>query len=138
MAAELGINEDFLELGKLGTDQQLYIPWMQATYIMVARADALQYLPEGADINALTCDQLTQWGANLQEATGQRMLGFPAGEDGLIHRFFQGFLYPAFTGGVNTHFATPAVAMWHWMQEPGSTSTRSPRTTTSCRSHSAR
>lgn len=118
IAAELGINADYLELGKLGTDQQLYIPWMQATYLMVARADALEHLPEGADINALTWDQFTQWGANLQEATGERLLGFPAGEDGLIHRFFQGFMYPAFTGGVNTHFADQsAVDAWNWLRD---------------------
>ena len=118
LAAELDVNEDFLELGKLGTDQQLYIPWMQATYLMAARADALEYLPEGADINALTWDQITEWGANLQSATGDRLLGFPAGEDGLIHRLFQGFLYPAFTGGVNTHFADQsAVDMWDWLKD---------------------
>ena len=39
-----------LDLGKVGTDQQLYIPWMQATYIMVARTEALDYLPDGARV----------------------------------------------------------------------------------------
>jgi len=118
LAAELDVNADYLELGKLGTDQQLYIPWMQATYLMAARKEALEHLPEGADLNALTWDQLTQWGANLQEATGERLLGFPAGEDGLIHRFFQGFMYPAFTGGVNTHFADQsAVDGWNWLRD---------------------
>ena len=39
--ADLGINEDFLELGKLGTDTQYWIPWMQATYIMVARNEGM-------------------------------------------------------------------------------------------------
>jgi multiple sugar transport system substrate-binding protein len=116
LAAELDVNPGLLELGKLGTDQQLYIPWMQATYVMAARVDALEQLPEGADINALTWDQLAQWGANLQAATGERLLGFPAGADGLIHRFFQGYLYPAFTGGVNTHFADQAgIDMWTWL-----------------------
>lgn len=116
--ADLGINEDYLELGRLGTDQQLYIPWMQATYIMVARTEALDYLPDGADINALTWDQLTEWGANIESETGERRLGFPAGEDGLLHRFFQGYAYPAFTGGVNTTFSGDAAnAMWTWMQD---------------------
>jgi multiple sugar transport system substrate-binding protein len=115
--ADLGISEDYLELGKLGTDRQLYIPWMQATYIMVARSEAIEYLPAGADINALTWDQLSEWGANITTATGDRKLGFPAGPDGLLHRFFQGHAYPAFTGGVNTTFATDdAVAMWTWMK----------------------
>ena len=116
--ADLGINEDYLELGKLGTDQQLYIPWMQATYIMVARNEALEFLPDGADINSLTWEQLTEWGANIEAETGERRLGFPAGEDGLLHRFFQGYAYPAFTGGVNTTFTGDAAnEMWTWMQD---------------------
>lgn len=116
LAAELDVAPAFMELGKLGTDQQLYIPWMQASYIMVARADALEHLPEGADINAITWDQVAEWGANLQAATGERLLGFPFGEDGLRHRLFQGFLYPAFTGRVNNEFATqPGVDMWNWL-----------------------
>jgi multiple sugar transport system substrate-binding protein len=116
--ADVEINPDFMELGMLGTDQQLYIPWMQATYIMAARSEALEYLPDGADINELTYEQLTEWGANIFEATGERKLGFPAGEMGLLHRFFQGYAYPAFTGGVNTTFANEdAVAMWTWLQD---------------------
>jgi multiple sugar transport system substrate-binding protein len=113
-----GLNEEYVELGKLGGDQQLFVPWMQATYIMAARREALDHLPEGADINALTWDQITEWGANIQEATGERALGFPAGEDGLWHRFFQGYGYPAFTGGVNTTFASPeAIEFWTWLTE---------------------
>jgi multiple sugar transport system substrate-binding protein len=116
--ADLGINEDYLELGKLGTDTQYYIPWMQATYIMVARNEALEYLPDGADINSLTWQQLTEWGANIEAETGERRLGFPAGEDGLWHRWFQGYGYPAFTGGVNTTFTSAdAVEMWNWLSE---------------------
>lgn len=116
LAAELDVAPAFLELGKLGTDEQLYIPWMQATYIMAARADALEHLPEGADLNALTWDQVRDWGANLQEATGERLLGFPFGEDGLRHRLLQGYLYPSFTGRVNNEFATqPGVDMWEWL-----------------------
>ncbi len=116
--ADLGINEDYLELGKLGTDTQYYIPWMQATYIMVARNEALDYLPDGADINALTWDQITEWGANIAEGEGTRALGFPAGPDGLWHRWFQGYGYPAFTGGVNTTFAgDSAVEMWNWLSD---------------------
>ena len=116
--SEIGINEDYLELGRLGGDQQLYIPWMQATYIMAARQEAMEFLPEGADINAMTWDQITEWGANIMEATGERKLGFPAGEDGLWHRFFQGYGYPAFTGGVNTTFAgDSALDFWGWLTE---------------------
>lgn len=105
--------ESFVELAKYGGDTQYFIPWMQATYIMAAHRQALEYLPEGADLNALTYDQLRQWGANIQQATGDRRLGFPAGPQGLMHRFFQGYLYPSFTGGVVTRFRSDdAVAMW--------------------------
>jgi multiple sugar transport system substrate-binding protein len=119
LVPEVGdVNAEYLELGKLGTEEQLYIPWMQATYIMAARQEAMEYLPDGADINALTWQQITEWGANIQAATGERRLGFPAGEDGLWHRFFQGYAYPAFTGGVNTTFASSqAEEMWTWLKD---------------------
>jgi multiple sugar transport system substrate-binding protein len=121
LAAELaahGIPETFLELGRLGTDRQIYIPWMQATYIMAARVEALDYLPDGADLNNLTWEQITEWGRNIMDETGQARLGFPAGEDGLLHRFFQGYGYPSFTGGVNTTFRSQAaVEMWEWLQD---------------------
>jgi multiple sugar transport system substrate-binding protein len=116
--AGLGIPESFLELGRLGTDQQIYIPWMQATYIMAARSEALDYLPDGADLDALTWEQITEWGRNIAEETGEPRLGFPAGEGGLWHRFFQGYGYPSFTGGVNTTFSSPAaIEMWEWLEE---------------------
>lgn len=116
LAAELDIAPAFLELGKLGTDEQLYIPWMQATYIMAASQEALEYLPEGADLNSLTWEQVAEWGANMLDATGERLLGFPFGEDGLRHRLLQGYLYPSFTGRVNNEFATQeGVDMWNWM-----------------------
>ena len=41
-----GIPDPLLTLGKFGTAHQLYIPWMQASYIMVANKAALPYLPE--------------------------------------------------------------------------------------------
>jgi len=113
-----GLNAGMVEAGKLGTGKQMFIPWMQATYIMVANKQALPFLPEGADINALTYDQLAQWGANIQAKTGKRMLGFPAGPTGLMHRFFEGYLYPSYTGGVVTTFKSPeAVAMWTKFRE---------------------
>ena len=108
-----GIPEPLLTLGKFGTAHQLYIPWMQASYIMVANKAALPYLPAGADINALSYDQLAAWASRLQQETGQRLLGFPAGPQGLMHRFFEGFLYPSYTGGVVVSFRSEAAeAMW--------------------------
>ena len=118
LAAEVDVAPAFMELGKLGTDEQLYIPMMVATYIMAARNEAFEYLPEGADPMALTWDQVAEWGANMQEATGERLLGFPFGEDGLRHRLFQGYMYPSFTGRVNNEFATqPGVDMWNWLND---------------------
>lgn len=102
--ASRGFAPDLLAMGKLGTANQMYIPWMQATYFMVANKKALPYLPAGTDINALTFDQLRAWGEAIQQATGKRLVGFPAGPNGLMHRFFQGFLLPSYTGGVVTTF----------------------------------
>jgi multiple sugar transport system substrate-binding protein len=124
------VNAEYMELGKLGTDQQLFIPWMQNTYIMAARPEALEFLPDGADINALTWQQVSDWGAAIFAATGDKKLGFPAGPDGLWHRFFQGFAYPSFTGGLNTTFASDeAVTMWNWLSDTWSTSVN-PQSTT--------
>lgn len=112
-ARERGIPEAMMALGKLGTDKQMYIPWMQATYIMAAKKEALQYLPGGADINALNYAQLKEWAKNIQDKTGKRALGFPAGPKGLMPRFFQGYLYPSYTGGVVATFkSADAEAMW--------------------------
>jgi multiple sugar transport system substrate-binding protein len=108
-----GIPDPFLTLGKLGTAHQLYIPWTQANYIMVANKAALPYLPGGADINALSYDQLAAWASTVEQQTGKRLLGFPAGPQGLMHRFFEGFLYPSYTGGVVVPFRSEAAeAMW--------------------------
>ncbi|SFR12072.1 ABC transporter substrate-binding protein [Poseidonocella sedimentorum] len=108
----------FNSLAQLGTDQLQYIPWMQASYIMAASKEALEYLPEGADIDALTYDELIAWTANVEEATGEKKFGFPAGPKGLKHRFFQGYLYPSYTDGVVRTFASPeAVTAWEKFRE---------------------
>ncbi len=112
LAAE-GMPQSLLDLGKLGKSSQQYIPWMQATYVMAAKKEALQYLPAGADINALTYDQLIEWGKNMQDATGQPQIGFPAGPKGLMSRYFEGYFYPSFTGGVVRTFKNAdAAAGW--------------------------
>lgn len=131
IVSEVGdINADYLELGKLGSDKQYYIPWMQNTYIMAARPEAMDYLPDGADLNALTWQQVSDWAAAVATGEGEKKLGFPAGPDGLWHRFFQGYAYPAFTGGVNTTFASDdAVTMWTWLADTWSESVN-PQSTT--------
>lgn len=108
----------FNDLAKLGTDSMQYVPWMQASYIMAANKEALQYLPEGADIDALTYDQLIAWAANVHEGVGEPKFGFPAGPKGLKHRFFQGYLYPSYTNGVVRTFASDeAVTAWEKFAE---------------------
>lgn len=108
-----GFSDTFVNLGKLGGDSQKYVPWMQATYIMAASAKAMPHLPSGADIQALSYAELKQWAKNIHDATGEKKLGFPAGPKGLMHRFFQGYLYPSYTDGVVRSFKNAdAVAMW--------------------------
>jgi multiple sugar transport system substrate-binding protein len=87
-------------LGKLGGKSQRFIPLMTNTFQMAANKKALQYLPKGANINALTYDQLTAWGKAMKEATGESKIGFPAGPRGLMHRYFQASFYPSHTGGI--------------------------------------
>jgi multiple sugar transport system substrate-binding protein len=51
LSADRELVGSFLETGLLGTQDYLYyIPWMQATYIMAANVEALDYLPDGMDI----------------------------------------------------------------------------------------
>lgn len=129
--SDLGVSassDTFNSLAMLGTDSMQYVPWMQASYVMAANREALPYLPEGADINALSYDELIQWAANVHEATGEPRFGFPAGPNGLKHRFFQGYLYPSYTDGVVRTFASDAaVGAWEAFRElwshtnPGST-----------------
>ena len=111
--ADRGIPAGLMTLAKLGTDKLMYIPWMQATYVMVVRKDALAHLPAGADVNALTYPQLAAWGKTIQEKTGQRRVGFPAGPKGLFARFLQGNLYPSYTASmVSEYRSAEAEAMW--------------------------
>lgn len=118
--ADRGFVPEFLDLAKYGGESVYYIPWMQASYIMCAHRDALEHLPEGLTEDNLstdlTYDQLLAWGQALNDNIGP-VLGFPGGEDGLIHRFFQGYAYPSFTGGLNTTFTSDAaVTMWEWFR----------------------
>jgi multiple sugar transport system substrate-binding protein len=102
-----------MELGRLGTEEQKYIPWMQATYVMAANVKALEHLPEGVELETMTYDQLVAWMQALAEATGGPKFGFPAGPQGLKHRFFQGYFLPSYTGSMVTEFRSDeAVAAW--------------------------
>jgi multiple sugar transport system substrate-binding protein len=111
------INPEYIRLGKLGTNRQLYVPWMQATYVVAANKRAIQYLPSGVRATGITYGQYMQWAKNIQRGVGQARVGFPAGANGLIHRFFQGYLVPSFTGGVVTTYKSAlAVNGWNYMR----------------------
>lgn len=110
-------SQALVDAGAEGSRQN-YIPWLQAVYTFAAHRDALQHLPSGADINNLNYDQFIEWGRNLNTATGQNQIGFPAGDGGLMHRFIHGYIYPAYTGSVVTEFrSADAVAMWEKFRE---------------------
>lgn len=107
--SEYDVNDAYVQLGRMGTDDfQYYVPWMQATFTMAANVESLEYLPEGADINALTWAQLAEWGQNMLDATGEAKIGLPVA--GLIHRFMQGYMFPSFTGGMVTGFNSEGAA----------------------------
>lgn len=113
--AAAGVAEDLLELGRLGTDQLWYVPWVQASYVVAVNQEAMEYLPDGADVESLSYDDYLQWAQNTAEQSGAPRFGFPAGEEGLMHRFLQGYLVPSFTGGVVTTFDDPAP--WEYLAE---------------------
>jgi multiple sugar transport system substrate-binding protein len=111
-------SETLLKLCRLNGKDIYYLPWMQASFVMVANKKALPYLPEGADLNVLSYDQLLQWVKNITANTGKKALGFPAGGKGLMHRFFQGYLYPSFTASTLLKFRSPdARAMWSYFKD---------------------
>ncbi|HYU82787.1 MAG TPA: ABC transporter substrate-binding protein [Candidatus Polarisedimenticolia bacterium] len=113
-----GIAQEFLDLGKLGTNRQVYIPWMQATYIMGINKQALQYLPSGVKETDITYKQLRDWCKNIFDKTGQKRCGLPAGPMSLLHRLIQGYMYPAYTGGlVTTYKSADAVTMWQDLKD---------------------
>jgi multiple sugar transport system substrate-binding protein len=117
--ASKGVDQELLDLGKLGGSTTKYIPWMQATYLLAINKKALQWLPSGAKEDSLTYDQLLQWAiAGRAGNGGKPIFGMPAGPKGLYHRFFQGYLLPSFTGAQMTRFrSADAVAGWNWMKE---------------------
>jgi multiple sugar transport system substrate-binding protein len=114
-----GFATDLKHLATLGTGKTWYIPWCQATYLVAARKSALEHLPSGADVNALTYQQYLDWAVAARKANGGKpCFGLPAGAKGLLHRFIEGHLYPSFTGGMVTTFRNDdAVTMWKYFKE---------------------
>ena len=70
--ADRGIPDAFWNVAQLNTDKTYYVPWMQATYIVAANKKALEYLPAGADMNALTYEQYAQWAKNVSTQPAKR------------------------------------------------------------------
>lgn len=114
-----GYPEDFLTLAKAGTDSTWYVPWAQATYLVAVNKSALEHLPSGADVEALTYDQYLDWAIAARKANGGKaQFGLPAGPESLLHRFIQGYLYPSFTGAQVTAFRSEeAVTMWEYLKD---------------------
>lgn len=107
-----------MNLGRLGTRNQQYIPWMQATYVLVANTRVLPQLPRGADRNRLTYGQFLQWARNIRQRFGVGRVGFPVSDTGLFHRFLQGYFVPSFTGRNVTRWnSAGAVAGWSWLKQ---------------------
>ena len=107
---------DLLAVSKFG-DVQAFVPWMQATYLIVAQRSALQYFPRGRDPMRMTYEDLLDWGENIKQATGQRRVGFPVGPRGLYGRFLHGYIYPSWTGSQVKAFRSPqAVEMWSYLR----------------------
>ncbi len=122
LVARLSATREFspsaLALGRMGGTRQRFVPLMTNTFLMVANRQALPYLPQGADLQALTYPQLLAWARAIHSATGERKLGFPAGPKGLWWRFFQASFYPSHTGGVVRSFKSPeAEAGWAQLRE---------------------
>ena len=108
--------KDLLAVSKFG-DVQAFVPWMQATYLIVAQRSALQYFPRGRDPMRMTYEDLLDWGENIKQATGQRRVGFPVGPRGLYGRFLHGYIYPSWTGSQVKAFRSPqAVEMWSYLR----------------------
>ncbi|HEY3249198.1 MAG TPA: ABC transporter substrate-binding protein [bacterium] len=107
---------DLVRAGQFG-GVQAFVPWMQATYLIAARKEALRYFPAGRNPMAMTYDDLLEWGNNIRTATGQRRIGFPVGPTGLYARFLHGYAYPSFTGSQVKRFKSPeAVEMWRYFR----------------------
>ncbi len=112
------INQNLISLSKLDGKSAYYIPWMQASFLMVANKKALKYLPKGASLQSLTYDQLAEWAKNIQAGTKKPGLGFPAGEKGLMHRFLQGYLYPSYTRSTLLKYRSDdAKTMWIYFRD---------------------
>ncbi|MCY4257761.1 MAG: extracellular solute-binding protein [bacterium] len=117
LSADRSFAPSMVSAGLLGTEDFLaFVPWAQATYIMVAHNNALDYLPDGADIDNLTWDHFAEWCAAIQEGEGEPLCGLPRA--GLFHRFLEGYMWPSYTGGMVSQFRSAgAVEMMEYLRD---------------------
>ncbi|MCQ3814203.1 MAG: extracellular solute-binding protein [Acidimicrobiia bacterium] len=117
LSADRSFAQSFVNAGLLGTDDFLaYVPWAQATYIMAAHTEALQYLPAGSDIDNLTWAEFADWCQAILDGEGRALCGLP--HAGLFHRFLEGYMWPSFTGGMVSEFrSTAAHEMMEWARD---------------------
>lgn len=105
--------------------KKIFIPWLQATYVMAINKKAFDYLPKGLSKEDVikgtekwTYDALLEWAKNIYEKTKQPLLGFPIGPKGLWHRFLHGYIYPSYTGAQALKFdSVRAVEMWNYLKK---------------------
>jgi multiple sugar transport system substrate-binding protein len=66
----------------------------------------------------MTYTQLKDWCKSIQDKTNQKRCGLPAGPMSLLHRLIQGYMYPAYTGGlVTTYKSADAAKMWQDLKD---------------------
>lgn len=105
--------------------KKVYVPWMQATYVMIVNKKAFQYLPDGLKAEDVTgasekwtYDALLNWSKNLNDEFKVPKLGFPMGPKGLWHRFLHGYIYPSYTGYQAAAFdSVRAIKLWEYLEE---------------------
>ncbi|MEN3190644.1 MAG: ABC transporter substrate-binding protein [Atribacterota bacterium] len=105
--------------------KKVYVPWMQATYVMIVNKKAFQYLPDGLKAEDVTgasekwtYDALLNWSKNLNDEFKVPKLGFPMGPKGLWHRFLHGYIYPSYTGYQAAAFdSVRAIKLWEYLGE---------------------
>jgi len=105
--------------------KKVYIPWMQATYVMVVNKEAYKYLPKGLTKEDVrkptkkwTYEALLEWAKNMKEKTGAPKFGLPMAPKGLFHRFLHGYLLPSFTGYEAKKFDSPnGIKAWEYMRK---------------------
>ncbi|MCD6420425.1 MAG: carbohydrate ABC transporter substrate-binding protein [Synergistetes bacterium] len=105
--------------------KKVYVPWMQATYVMVVNKEAYKYLPNGLTKEDVrkptekwTYEALLQWAKNMKEKTGTPKFGLPMAPKGLFHRFLHGYLLPSFTGYEAKEFDSPnGIKAWEYMRK---------------------